>query len=71
MKKSGWYKINYYSVYVEGGKVIRAVLDGTGQATTLYPYRFNKRLGCWVNVSGELSPGALRAGLRRDTIILK
>ena len=27
MKKSGWYKINYYSVYVEGGKVIRAILE--------------------------------------------
>lgn len=70
MKKSGWYKINYYSVYVEDGKVIRAIMDGWEVNATRYPYRYNKRAGCWINASGELSPGALRAGLRRGTIQL-
>ena len=70
MRKSGWYKISNYSVYVEGGKVIRAIEDNCEVNATRYPYRYDRRAGGWINASGELSPGAVRAGIRRGTIQL-
>lgn len=36
---------------VENGKLVRGVFDGE----TVYPYKWNKKLRCYVNVSGIIA----------------
>lgn len=65
MIKDGWYKVYGYHVYVLDGKVKRAIYDGF----TAYPYR-RTRYGGW-DLDTHMSIDALRAGLSRETIIIK
>ena len=63
MLKDGWYTIGSYDVYVDDGKVKKALHDGKG----FYPYTVSKYGGYDLNQS--LSLDALRARLRRNTAI--
>ena len=63
--KDGWYMVYGYPVYVEDGKAKRAISEGV----TAYPYRVS-RYGGW-DIDTHMSLDALRAGLSRETIILK
>ena len=65
MVKDGWHKVCGYDVYVEDGEVKRAISDGC----TAYPYRAS-RYGGW-DKDTHLSLDALRAGLSRETIIIR
>ena len=67
MKKivnDGWYMVYGYPVYVEDGKVKRAISKGV----PAYPYRACK-YGGWV-IDTNMSLDALRAGLSRGTMII-
>lgn len=64
MVKDGWHKVYGYAVYVEGGRVKRAVANGVAA----YPYRASK-YGGW-DIDTYLSLDALRAGLSRGTMII-
>lgn len=63
----GWHTIAGYEVYIEGGRVLRGLKDG-GQLTA-YPYRWDKKNGCWTNCSG-LTVDAFRAGVRRESVTM-
>ena len=65
MKKllDGWYTIGSYDVYVDDGKVKRALRDGK----CFYPYTASKYGG--YDLDQSLSLDALRARLRRNTAI--
>ena len=63
--KDGWHKVHGYDVYVEDGEVKRAISDGC----TAYPYRVSRYGG--YDIDTHMSLDALRAGLSRETIILK
>ena len=70
MVKDGWYKVQdcnlrFYEVYVEGGIVKRGISDGC----TAYPYRVSRYGG--YDIDTHMTLDALRAGLSRETIILK
>ena len=63
--KDGWHTVKGYEVYVEGGKVTRAVSD-TGQGrVAVYTYRITKE-GTYIRCNVSLP--ALRAGLSRGSI---
>lgn len=73
--KDGWHRIGEDTeVYVEDGIVKRGVYTPKGRTgwmeqSTVYPYRWSKKLNCWNRVSVTLS--ALRAGLARGTMELR
>ena len=62
--KDGWHKVYGYEVYVEDGRVTRAISN----CVTVYPYRASK-YGGW-DIDTHTTLDALRAGLSRGTIIL-
>lgn len=62
--KDGWHMVYGYPVYVEDGKVKRAISSGV----TAYPYR-KCTYGGWDLVT-HLTLDALRAGLSRGTMII-
>lgn len=62
--KDGWHKVYGYDVYVEDGKVNRAISNGV----TAYPYRVSK-YGGW-DIDTHMTLDALRAGLSRGTMIM-
>ena len=62
--KDGWYTVGSYDVYVDGGKVKRALRDGK----CFYPYIVNKKYGGY-DLDQSLSLNALRARLRRNAAI--
>lgn len=64
MVKDGWHKVYGYPVYVEDGRVKRAVAKGVAA----YPYRVSK-YGGW-DIDTYLSLDALRAGISRGTIVI-
>lgn len=63
--KDGWHKVYGYDVYVEDGMVNRAISN----LVTAYPYRKSK-YGGW-DIDTHMTLDALRAGLSRETIIIK
>lgn len=63
MVKDGWHKVWRCYVYVEDGRVKRAIID----RETAYPYRKCKQCGWDLDI--DLTLDALRAGLSRGTII--
>ena len=63
--KDGWHTVYGYKVYVEDGRVKRAVANGV----TAYPYRTCK-YGGW-DIDTHMTLDALRAGLSRETITIK
>lgn len=71
--KDGWHTVGRYDVWVENGRVQRAVKktfgdDGSG---TLYPYRWmGHPYNGLVNTTG-ITLSALRSGLRHGTIVLR
>ena len=65
MNKDGWYKVYGRKVYVENGKVRRALtLDGQ---SAVYPYVEGK-YGGLNNISGYLTVSALRSRMARGTV---
>ena len=66
--KDGWHTITGYDVFVEDGRVVRGTAGSGYNLHTVYPYRYNRGLRCWVNVSRQISVDALRAGIRRETM---
>jgi hypothetical protein len=70
--KDGWHVVYNEDVYVENGKVVRGVTkDYNGSEVTSYPYEYNKDYNCWVNISGEVTLSAYRAGRKRGTKCMK
>ena len=65
MVKYGWHKVYGYDVYVEDGMVKRAISNGV----TVHPYRVSI-YGGW-DIDTHMTLDALRAGLSRETIILR
>ena len=62
--KDGWHKVYGYEVYVEDGRVTRAISNGV----TAYPYRACK-YGGW-NIDRHMTLDVLRAGMARETVII-
>lgn len=68
--KDGWHTILGNRVYVEQGKVIRAVVqDSNGSLVPAWPY-WPSKYGGWDNCSGLLSVSAFRRRVKNDTVIL-
>lgn len=65
MVNDGWHMVYGYPVYVEDGKVKRAVSNGV----PAYHYRASK-YGCWV-IDTHMTLDALRAGMSRETVTIK
>ena len=66
--KDGWHVVYGKNVYVENGKVVYGTTkDKNNSEVTCYPYEYNKDLDCWVNISGEVTLSAYRAGYKRGT----
>ena len=63
--KDGWHTVYGYDVYVEDGQVKRGIVKGC----TAYPCR-KSIYGGW-SVDTHMTLDALRAGLSRETIIIK
>ena len=65
--RDGWHNICGYSVYVDGGYILRGTkAEGTLPA---WVYRWNRQMGCWVREE-KISVDAFRAGVKRETIDL-
>ena len=62
----GWHNVYGSRVYVQGGRVVRGI-SSDGQCT-VYPYRSSRWGGYDIDTSMTLA--ALRAGIRRGTVIL-
>jgi ORF55 len=70
--KDGWHIVYGKNVYVENGKVVFGTTKGENDSeVTCYPYEYNKDLDCWVNISGEVTLSAYRAGYKRGTKCMK
>lgn len=66
--KDGWHTIAGYSVFVEGGMIVRGMKNS--DTLPAYVYRWSKSLNCWTKEE-SITPAAFRAGLKRGTIALK
>ena len=70
--KDGWHKVHEKDVYVENGKVVRGVTkDANNSEVTCYPYEYSEDHGCWINISGEITLPAYRAGYKKGTMCMK
>lgn len=70
--KDGWHVVYGKNVYVENGKVVLGTTkDRNNSEVTCYPYEYNKDYNCWVNISGEVTLPAFRAGCKRGTKCMK
>ena len=58
--KDGWHKVHEKDVYVENGKVVRGVTK-----------EYSEDHGCWINISGEVTLPAYRAGYKKGTMCMK
>lgn len=67
--KDGWHVLCGYHVYIEDGKVLRGVKCGSGGYNSTYPYRYNRRYGCWTNESG-VTVAAFRAAVKRGNMMM-
>lgn len=55
--KDGWHKWGSYSLYVEGGRVLRGTTDGW-DAKTVYAYKWNPSVKAWIK--GQPKLGTLK-----------
>lgn len=66
--KDGWHKVYGEDVYVENGKVERGIKkDMNNSEVPCWPYEYDKKLGGWVNITGEVTLSTYRAGLKKGT----
>lgn len=65
--KDGWHRLNGCPVYLEDGKIVRAMRkDENGEWITAYPYRKSKA-GGWDNCTG-ITYGAFHTAFIRGTV---
>ena len=70
--KDGWHVVYGENIYVQDGKVIRGTKKGENNSeVTCYPYKYNKDYDYWINISGEVTLSAYRAGYKKGTICMK
>lgn len=65
----GWRTVGGYDCWVEDGKVLRAVIEDADGRRTGYTYRADRVHGGWDRCT--VTVAALRAGLRRGTIVIR
>lgn len=64
--RDGWHTIQGEHVYIEDGKIRRAMKGDLPAAV----YRWSRAGRCWVN-DLPITPAAFAAGIRRETIAVK
>ena len=68
--KDGWHNICGYSVYVEGGYILRGIdTDSNGGQIPVYVYRASRHGG--YDREERITPAAFRAGMARGTVIMR
>lgn len=72
---TGWFEIEcgtcMYSMYIENGIVRRGIYTDGDEYKSVYPYRFDSKLNCYVNCSGEYTLDYFKRLLKAGKIILK
>ena len=67
--KDGWHTVAGHNVYVENGKIIRGVEGEDLTRVPVYPYRWMPSANAWSKES--MTPDAFRAGIKRETVMMK
>lgn len=67
--QDGWHTINGDEVLINNGEVVRGIgYNGNGQIT-LYVYRWDRNLRCWI-YNGRTKYETFRSGLKRGIMRL-